>query len=226
MKYINGQAVPAHLPISEIAVMMESPDMKIFAIGCEALREIGTQEAYALLKQHLDPKDRYRFRYVLSVIFDFDASAELSAYFLDALQSDSFMFVLTVLKHLIHKNLWVSDEQILQCFEKNHKQIDSYYYQILEGIAKTPEYTARLIRLFRQAPSDSVRIAIAKCMTAFAVQDNYMHLFELLANSPIHKLRMEACRIACKFGRKDLLQRYVSDSDGHIRKYVHKALQS
>lgn len=108
--------------------------------------------------------------------------------------------------------------------QKTDISIDSYYYQILRNIEKTPQYTERLIRLFNTARADSIKIAVAECMESYATEENYVRLFELFENSDIAKLRMEACRIACKFGQKDLLQRYAGDADGHIRKYVNRAL--
>ncbi len=224
MKLVNDQVVPENLPIKEFGKMMETSDMQIFALACEALRNNKTHEAYELLKRYIDSKDKFKRRYIMSVIFDFDESMELSKHFLNALQSDDRMFVTTVLEHLIHRNLWVSDEQILSCFEKNHNWLDSYYYQILRGIEKNPQHTERLICLLSTAETNSAKIAVAQCMKAFAAQDNYMRLFELLANSDIAKLRMEACGIAHKFGRNDLLYIFKDDPDGHIRKFINQVL--
>lgn len=224
MHYVNGQLVPDDLSISEAAVMLESNDMQSFAVACEVLTEKRTTEAYQILKRYLDTKDIYKYRYILSVIFAFDQSVELSDYFISALQSDNRWFVTAAMGHLIHRNLWVSDDQVLSCFEKNQSWIDSYYLQILTKIEKTSHHAERIIKLFNSSSSNSARIAIAECLVSFAMQDNYLKLFNMLSNSDIPKLRLCACRIASIFGRGDLLLPFKEDPDGHIRKFVNRAL--
>lgn len=225
MKTVNGQAVPEGLPLAELERMLESNRMQTFAVACEALRNAGTREAYALLKRHIDTKDPYKRRYIMSVIFAFDESAELAPYLSEALRGESGMLRNAALTHLVHRNIWVSEEEILSCFEKNSGEIDAYYYQILQRIAKTPAHRERLVRLFRSAKTDSVRIALGECLEAFADKDHYGELFGLMADSNVPKLRLSACRIADQFGRLDLLQAYANDPDGHVRRYVKGAIQ-
>jgi len=225
MKYLNCQEVPENCTINDLRTMLESSDMQTFTIACEALRNTQTFEAYNLLKSKLQIKDKYRYRYILDVIFSFDESIELKNYFINAMQSDDRILVTTALEHLIHKNLWVTDEQILACFEKNHNLLDGFYYQILLQIAGTASNTSRIIELLNGSKSDSTKIAVAECLSDFATKDNYLDIYCLLANSSLSKLRMEACRIACKFGRRDLLHAFVKDSNGHIRKYVNQVLK-
>lgn len=226
MEYLNGQAVPKDCTIDELRMMLESLDMQTFALACEALKNMQTTEAYYILKSKLQVKDKYRYRYILSVIFAFDESVELQDCFINAMQSDEKIFVLTALNHLNHRNLWVTDEQILSCFEQNHNYLDCYYYQILLQIAKTELHASRIIKLLKDSKTDSIRIAIAECLTKFVTKENYVKIYRLLADSSIPKMRLEACRIACKFNRGDLLQGFAKDSDGHIRKYVNQALKA
>ncbi len=225
MKFLNGHVVPMDCTNDELQAMLESSDMQTFALACEALRNTQTTEAYRLLKNNLQTKDKYRYRYILSVIFAFDESAELQDHFINAMQSDDRIFVTTALAHLIHKNIWVSDEQILACFEKNHNSMDGYYYQILLRIERTESNTAGIIKLLNTSQTDNVKIAVAECLTEFATKENYLNIYSLFVNSSIAKLRLEACRVAYKFNRIDLLQAFAKDSDGHIRKYVNQALK-
>lgn len=129
MRMLNCQVVPENLSIQELQKMMETTDMQIFAIACEALRIANNHEAYEVLKSYIDTRDKYKHRCVLAAIFEYSEASELR-------------------DHLIRA------------------------------------------------------------------------LFEMFANSSLAKVRMVACRIVCKFRRYDLLQRYMDDSDGHIRKYV------
>ena len=225
MKFLNGQEVPQNCTINDLRTMLESSDMQTFAIACEALRNSGTTEAYHLLKSKLQVKEKWKYRYILSVIFTFDESIELKNYFINAMQSDDRILVATVLNHLIYKNLWVTDEQILTCVEKNHNFLDGFYYQILLRIASTASNTSRIIELLNNSKSDSTKIAVAECLSEFATKDNYIDIYCLFADSNLSKLRMEACRIAGKFGRGDLLHTFVKDANGHIRKYVNQVLK-
>ena len=220
MKYINGKAVPDNYMICQLKEMLESSDMQTFVLACEALRNAGKAEAYQVLKAKLQEKDRYRYSYLLSVIFSFDESAELREHFASALLSDDVLLVTTALEHLIHKNIWVTDEQLLACFEKNHGKLDGYYYKVLLHVAKTKLHTARIIKLLNSSPADSIKIAVAECLTAFTTTENYFDIYKLFAGSSIPKLRLEACRIANKFSRMDLLQPFANDADGHVRNYV------
>ena len=220
MKYINGKTVPEHYTIDQLRKMLESSDMQTFVFACEALRNTKKPEAYQALKAKLQEKERYKYRYLLSVIFSFDESAELQEHFINALLSEDMLLVTTALEHLVHKNMWVTDEQILTCFEKHHNNLDGYYYQILRGIARTELHTERMMKLLNCSRSDSAKIAVAECLTDFTTTENYCDIYKLFADSNVPKLRLEACRIARKFSRKDLLQAFANDSDGHIRKYV------
>jgi hypothetical protein len=220
MKLVNGNAVPDSYTIDQLREILDSSDMQTFALACEALQNTKEAKAYQVLKAKLQEKDRYRYRYLLSVIFSFDESAELQEHFKNALLSDDTLLVTTALEHLIRKNIWVTDEQIFSCFEKNHNNLNGYYYQILLRIARTESHTIRMINLLNNSQTDSVKIAVAECLTEFTTTENFHDIYELFANSSISKLRMEACRIANKFGRVDLLQAFANDSDGHVRKYV------
>ena len=220
MKYINGNAVPDNYTIDQLRKMLDSSDMQIFVLACEALRNTNNAKAYQVLKTKLQEKDRYRYRYLFSVIFSFDESAELHEYFANALLSDDTLLVATALEHLTHKNIWVTDEQILACFEKNHNNLSGYYYQILLRVTRTEAHTARIIKLLNSSQSDSVKIAVAECLTDFTTAENYRAIYKPFVDSNLPKLRLEACRIANKFGRADLLQAFANDSDGHVRKYA------
>lgn len=65
MRLLNSQVVPENLSLSELSEMLESSNMQTVALACEALKNAATFEAYDLLKQHLDTKDRYKYRFIL-----------------------------------------------------------------------------------------------------------------------------------------------------------------
>ncbi len=225
MKKVNGYVIPEGASLEELREMLNASHMEVFAPACKALGELGTEEAYGLLKEHLQTGDKYRYCYLLSVIFRFPRSAELKATFAEALESEAPMFVNAALKHLVRENLWVTEEQILSCFEKRRDQLHPYYYHtVLRKLSKTEDHTRRLLSMFLKTQKNSVKIALAECLADFATEDNYMTIHALMKDSPIHKLRMEACRIAHKFRRSDLLEPFATDPDGHIRSFVHRFL--
>lgn len=205
--------------------MLESADMQSFALGCKALEYAKTPEAYELLKSYLSTADKYRLRCVYEAVFSYKESAQLRDEFGKALLSDESMFVNCALSHLIHKNLWASNEQILLCFEKNQNKLDPYYYQILSTVPKSETAADKICALFIGAQTDSLKIALGELLPDFALESNYMKLYEMLSRSNMAKLRMQACRIAKKFGETKLLESFTEDPDGHIRKYVSAALE-
>ena len=212
--------------MEELQEMLASSSMEIFAPACKALGELGTEEAYGLLKEHLKTKDKYKYRFVLSVIFRFPQSAELADCFAEALESKDLIFVDTALEHLVRENLWVTEEQILSCFEKNRDQLSGYYYNtVLRKLSKTEEYGKRILSMFLKTQNNSVKISLAKCLTAFATEETYLTFYDLMKDSTIHKVRMEACRISHTFRRPDLLELFATDHDGHIRAFVHRTLR-
>lgn len=220
MKRVNGQDVPENLSFAELSEMMDSPHMQTFVLACEALRLAGTHEAYELLKKYIASADKYKRRYVLSVIFDFAESSELSSDLLKALKSKEKFLVTTALDHLVNGKIKIADEEIFACLESCRCWLGCYFYQVLDGVEKSKENLERTLNLYRTCGTDSAKIAIAEHLADFCTPENYLQLYDLMAEHPAPKIRMAACRIAKKFGRRDLLQHFEKDPDGHIRKYV------
>ena len=126
----------------------------------------------------------------------------------------------------LRENLWVTEEQILSCFEKNRDQLSGYYYDtILRKLPKTEEYGKRILSMFLKTQNNSVKISLAECLTDFATEETYLTFYDLMKDSPIHKVPMEACRIAHTFRRPDLLALFATDHDDHIRAFVHRTLR-
>ena len=58
MKIVNGGIIPTDIPLDKLTYMMESSEMKIFVVACEALLLNGSHEAYELLKEYIACRDR------------------------------------------------------------------------------------------------------------------------------------------------------------------------
>lgn len=218
MKMINGQIVPENLTLSELEEMMESSNMQTFAIACEALRLANTQEAYELLKKHLYVSDRYKLRCVLAVVYDYSNSSELVSELVRALNSEELFLVTTALDNIIQGKVRVADEQVLACIERNHGKLNSSYYYVLTCIERTGENVERILNLYHACKENSIRIALAECLHTFCNPNNYIRLFNLFKDDSVAHIRMVACRIAIDRDRRDLLQNFKQDKDGHIRK--------
>ena len=218
MKMINGQIVPENLTLSELEEMMESSNMQAFAVACEALRLVNTRQAYEILKKYIRVLDRYKRRYVLSVIFDFSDSNELISELEYALQSEDIILVTTALNNIIQGKVRVKDELVFACIEKNRKSIDHWHYNVLTSVEKTERNLELILKLYYACKEDSCRIVIAECLQTFCNSDNYLRLFDLFKEDAVSHIRIIACRIAKDYARVDLLQKFVQDKDGHIRK--------
>lgn len=215
----NGQVVPENLSIPEIAKMMESSDMQTFALACEALRLVSTEQAYELLKRHFIISDRYKFRCILEVIFDYPNASELIYKLEYALESKEIFLVKTALEIIIQGKVRVADEHILRCIERNQGRLNNgYWYRALYGIERNEDNVERVLNLYHSCKEDRGRIAIAECLYTFCNLKNYLRFFELFKDDSIPHIRIVACRIAKEYDRPDLLQRFVQDKDGHIRK--------
>jgi len=218
MKMINGQIVPESLTLSELEELMESSNMQTFAVACEALRLVNTQEAYELLKKYLYVSDQYKRRCVLAVIYDYNNASELVSELVQALNSEEHFLVTTALDNIIQGKIHVADEQVLACIERNHGKLNSYYYCVLTCIERTEENIERILNLYHTCKEDSVRIAMAESLYSFCNPNNYLRLFNLFKDDSVAHIRMVACRIAIDRDRGDLLQNFKQDKDGHIRK--------
>lgn len=218
MKMINGQIVPESLTLSELEEMMESSNMQTFAVACEALRLANTQEAYELLKKYLYVSDQYKRRCVLAVIYDYNNASELVSELVQALNSEEHFLVTTALDNIIQGKIYVADEQVLACIERNHGKLNSSYYYVLTCIERTEENIERILNLYHTCKEDSVRIAMAESLYSFCNANNYLRLFNLFKDDSVAHIRMVACRIAIDRDRGDLLQNFKQDKDGHIRK--------
>lgn len=221
MKIVNGRDIPNTYSLPELEMMMRSANMETFAMACEALRQLHTEDAYNVLKKYISCADLYKKRYVLSVIFDFDGATELISELENALQSDEHFLITTALDHIIQGKAHIGDEQLFTCLEKNSNKLNAYYYRVLVCVDKTKENLERTLRLYQSSKDSSVKAAIAEGVYTFCDKDNYFRLFSLFENSQIPHVRIVACRIARDYTRIDLLKRFTQDHDGHIRKLAN-----
>ena len=222
MQMIRGLMIPENLTPEELKKMMESGDMRTFMIACEALRLTDTHWAYGVLKQNITHSDLYRRRYVLSVIFHYPEAAELVPHLEQALASGKSFLEGTVLDVIIQDNISISEEILLAYFERNRETINSYHCLALRTVAKSEANSRRILKMFRLCRYESMRIALAQQLHSFCSTGNHMALYELFRNDPAPQVRILACRIAREYHHPELLEGFVRDRDGHIRKLASR----
>jgi HEAT repeat protein len=88
---------------------------------------------------------------------------------------------------------------------------------------------AQIFDLFRTDPHTGVRKSAGRVLRNHADSRNWRLLFEAFAMEPIPRHRIWACELARSFGDQSItaaVQRLLQDSDGHVRRAAHEAMQA
>lgn len=178
VKIVNGEKIPTYLPLDKLSSMMESSDMKIFVIACEALVLNGSYEAYALLRKYIDSRDKYRRRYILSVIYHFSFADELTGELEKAIISQDRILVHTALEVLLNTRIQISDNSIIFALRNGQSYIPRYYYSVINSLSKTEENYQAVLSLYRMNGNNhSNKIVIAENLYCFCNSSNFTELF-------------------------------------------------
>lgn len=222
---INGHVIPSDLPLSELLKMLESKNMMDFVLTCETLADHKTDDAYIHLKRHLDDPDKYRRRYVWSIIFEFSQATELTDRFVENFYSDDSIFVILAFDSALKYRIPLSETVIWDAVERNGKIMWEGHYDILMRLSHSSSNFDKLMNLYRvRRNSRSVREHIARVLAQYAEGEYFDDLYELFKNDEYSKVRRVACDIAIRNKRKDLLEVFKTDPDGHIRKAAERYL--
>ena len=211
-------------PLYELEIIMQTYNMKIFCAAVNELVKRNSEDVYRVLKKYLDISDKYKKRFVLSVIFEFPEAIELCDRLEQTLkyENDKNLMLNTILNILIKYHIKLSDELILEVLRENDFDY-GWYYQAIAYMDRTESNVNEILALYRKKCT-SARIVIAEQLEVFVTDENYIKLFQLFKDDEQPHIRMSACRIVEKMNRKDLLMMFKNDRDGHIRKYVERHL--
>ena len=211
-----------HISITELDQMMETSDMKQYGKVANALVQKKSKEAYEVLKKHIFSKDVYKRRYVLSVIFEYPEALELVDELEKALKTqNAYLFMTTTILSLMIKYHITLDASVVVEALTNSDMNDGWYYQVLGEFDKNEKNLEMILKLYRaKRKYTSIRIFMAEEIFKFVNEENYMQLYQLFEKDEQPHIRMVACKIANKMGRRDLLELFKDDKDGHVRKYV------
>lgn len=222
LSILNGRPVPYDLPLPTLLNMLESNDMTDFALACEILATHKTQEVYEVLKKYLEHKDKYKRRYVWSIIFAFPEAQERITQFTDLFYAKDMIFVNAAFRILLHYRLPVGDIVIFDAIRQHHTQLDAYFYDALLLVQGNEENFQRLLSMYyqmrNQKDNRSKREAVARALQQFWSNDHFEELFALFQKDEFSKIRYIACNMAAEKQRVDLVRQFLDDLDGHVRK--------
>jgi hypothetical protein len=207
---INGKFISCDASFEKLLQMLQDSDMQWFAYACETLSRRTDDESFNALQAYLVGPDKYKRLRVLYTIFNHPCSYKVIGELENALTSSEVVFVNAALSVIIKKNLHVSDEKLLAVFEKN--------------IRNSYENMQKLIALLEtKYIKNGPKAALAEIMYFISSPEQFEMLFPLFANDEFGKVRLIACKLAIKHGHLNLLDGFLNDIDGHVRKQARIA---
>jgi hypothetical protein len=221
---INGKFISCDASFEKLLQMLQDSDMQWFAYACETLSRRTDDESFNALQAYLVGPDKYKRLRVLYTIFNHPCSYKVIGELENALTSSEVVFVNAALSVIIKKNLHVSDEKLLAVFEKNIRKLSSYEIQALNHIRNSYENMQKLIALLEtKYIKNGPKAALAEIMYFISSPEQFEMLFPLFANDEFGKVRLIACKLAIKHGHLNLLDGFLNDIDGHVRKQARIA---
>ncbi len=218
---LNGDMIPYDLSVGELEVMMTSAVMKDFTLACEALSYKNDPEAYRIMRSYINDNDKYRRLYILKTIFRHREAVELSDFLENAIASEDFLFVENGLTVISSYNIKVSDTLLLSAVCKH---LPKLYTGIrsLKMLDVSDEHYTELVKLFKRAKECAQKEFIAEILTEKYLPEKAKELFEVFSCDKFGKIRIYAVNLAKIYGYD--LTKFLSDTDGHVRKFAEKLL--
>ena len=214
---LNGETIPHDAPISVLKEMMRGTQMQDFSLACEALSWRRDEEAFHLLVEQLDAKDRWRALYAFHVIYRSPYSKGLAPYAVKRLESEDETFARAALRVLEEYDLPCPEELVKSAIERYFDRLGEEL-RLLHRLADTPE-NARLLRyLFFQVRSCSQQEILADVLLERYEKTRAEELYALLGSSACGKVRIKAVELAKRNGLD--FSAFRDDPDGHVRKAV------
>lgn len=200
--------------------MLLSPKMLDFTNACDTLSSMG--EGYDLLKQHLfSNPDKYRRLYVFKVIFEFsEARTELISFLENELLSPNRFFSEQALNNIIKYKLEISGDNVFSALERHKDDRYGYCFLALMHIRPKQGNYERILSLYKSLRANSTKEFCAAALCTHATEEKFEEIFSLLEKDAYCKIRLIACKLAVAFGKWGLLNGFINDCDGHVRKYV------
>ncbi len=212
---LNGTPIPYHLSIDALKTLMASADMKDFSLACEALSYHQDPQAYAIMKSHLDDKDKYRRLYVLKTIFRHAQAKELTPSLEAAIACDDFLFVSNGLLTAADYNIAVSETLLFLAANCHLPKLDMELCA-LKLTATTEDNYQKLTGLFEKSITSSQKEILCEILMQKYLPTKARDLFDIFSKDEFPKARLCAVHIGKAYGFDIAL--FAADADGHVRK--------
>lgn len=214
---INGETIPYGAPISVLKEMIQGTQMQDFSLACEALSWRRDEEAFRLLAEQLDAKDRWRALYAFRVIYRSPYAEGLASYAIKRLQSEDETFACAALRVLVEFDLPCPEELVKNAIERYFDQLGEELC-LLHRLTDTRENARYLRNLFLQAESSTQQEILADVLMERYEETRAEELYALLGSSAYGKVRKKAVELAKRNGLD--FSAFRDDPDGHVRKAV------
>ncbi|MBQ9848171.1 MAG: hypothetical protein IJO64_03825 [Clostridia bacterium] len=194
-----------------------------FSLLCLALKTLGEERDFELLEKFINDSD-HRKRYIaLDYVLYFEKGKEKYAHLVNERLKSNDIFTLTGALSLVKKHkLMQNNNRILEVYELHiGKVIHCGCVCPLRYIHDFESNYERIIALYRRAPK-STKECFSKLLTDLADYSRFDELFSVFANDAYHKVRISAVKLAIKHNRFELLEPFITEKDGHIRKLALK----
>ncbi len=226
LAYDNSGKLNIKLCREEIESIMNK-SYEHFGFLCRVLKDRGEDEDFKLIEKFINDSDHRKCYLALKNILAFEKGKEKYAHLVsERLKNDDIIILRGALELVREHELMQSDNRILEIYEKYiDKNISSCCICALRYNPNFEENYERIVALYRRAPKSN-RECFSKLLTEVAAESHFDELFTLFENDNYHKVRISAVRLAIKYERYELLNRFINEKDGHIRKLALKYYKS
>ena len=220
---LNGERVPYDASLPKLKKMLDSGAMKDFMLACEVLSEREGHEAYELMKQYTNHKDKFRRLYVMKAIFKHPESSELIPWLEESIASGERYFCEISFEIVGELGIKINREILLSAVERELKDLYAYNpIKALSSLEASEENFLAILALFGKATGNYQKEYFAEILCEKYLPEKASELFALLAVSDFAKVRIIAARIGRKYGFD--LEKLKYDENGHVRKIAEKGL--
>ncbi len=186
---INGIAVPYEKPTDELASILKTTDMGVFAVACEALSYKTNEKAFAVLNSHTTNEDKNKRLCVLKTIFRHPLAVQAKAFLEESLLSYDILFAQNALQIVSELQTDVSDELILSAVTKHFAELYCTYLYALKNLRRSEENFSQLISFFKKAQKCGQKEVLAEILIEKYSSAQAQTLACLFAEDRFEKIR-------------------------------------
>ncbi len=219
--------------LSECETLLDMPIQRDASCIFFALSKRHTPECYRLIKKYLSHPDSYRRCQAINYLLYFSVEREQNVLTLENMlkafsDNNDESRIRTILSIANMHNVYMNEELLFSVAAKHLPALDAYDLCALQYTQYTSENLDRIIPLFENSKKRSQREALAEMLSDRTDSEHFEKVFNLLATDEYHKVRYYGALLATVYKRRDLMECFLPDKDGHIRYlayYLEKSIQ-